>query len=161
TGACTFSRWFPGDGARPHTIAADASSRIYVGGSYGGSIDLGGGPIPGAGQSSTFVAALDGDGMPRWGRGFTNVGANGALDAAGTVFLAGVASGMSNLGVGEIDGAHTPFVAGLDPLGAPRWAKGLATSTPNGAFGAVAAGTASGVVIAGGISGTIDLGCGP
>jgi hypothetical protein len=158
-GGCTWSRWFPTGVGHAYAIATDASSNIYVGGSYEGSIDVGGGPIPDEADPASFVAALDPTGALRWGQGFSGVFANPAVDVAGNVFLVGDALGPSNdLGIGPAP----LFVAALGPSGSLRWVEPLSMPSPGGmTSGAIAASAASGVVIGGGIGGTIDLGCGP
>jgi hypothetical protein len=162
-GGCAFSRTFSGGEARPYNIGADASSsRIFVAGSFEGSVDLGGGPIAGGGLFSTFLAALDPEGTLIWAQGYTNVAGNATFDRAGNLFLVGDLSGPSNLGVGQSDSPDAIVVAGLDATGGPRWARTFAfPSAGSLSVGPIAAGAASGVVIGGGVGGTIDLGCGP
>jgi hypothetical protein len=162
-GNCLYSRWFSAsDVGRAFAIAVDAASNAVVSGSFAGSIDLGAGPpVQGTGFDDTFVVALRPDGTTRWGKDLGNAdGGEIAVNGAGDVFVEGLLSGPADFGGGAIGDNGDVFLASLSTMGGYRWAKsfGRASSV---SLGALAADSSSSVLLAGGVGGTIDFGCGP
>ena len=93
-------------------------------GTYDGTIDFGGGPlpIPMPSQTRVFVAKFDPGGGSLWSKSYGSTGrldlAQVCADAAGNTVLAGYFNGTSELGSGP-----TVFVAKLDPAGQLAWLK--------------------------------------
>jgi hypothetical protein len=120
-GTTLWSRRFGGDKAQDgERVAVTPSGDVVVGGGFGGTVDFGLGPVESTGID-TFVAALDGDGNPRWARGFGNserVALGGlAVDGNGSVILAGSFAGTMSFG-GSLLTSVDPedvFVVKLDP----------------------------------------------
>ncbi len=160
-GGCLWNRWFPDtEAGQAQNVATDASSNIVVTGSFNSSVDLGGGPIQATGDPEMFIVSLDADGGYRWGKGFGDVAASSlALNGAGDAFLYGLLLGPADFGGGTLQGNTVIFLASLDAMGGYRWARTFGQQ-PSSAVGPLAV-DASHVFVAGGIGGTIDLGCGP
>ncbi|MDQ1368271.1 MAG: hypothetical protein QOF20_624, partial [Acidimicrobiaceae bacterium] len=78
----------------PSAVAVDAAGNIVLGGSFGGSVDFGGGPLVAtAGHPSAFLVRLDPNGKHLWSQTFATedavlqgvaVGADGRIAATGT-----------------------------------------------------------------------------
>jgi hypothetical protein len=159
-GSCRFSRWFKDDAAgRAYRIATSPAGGFAVTGSTDGAIDFGQGTEPFVGFQGVFVASLDADGSARWGKAFAFAGGSGtAINAAGDVFLSGVAAGPLDLGSGPVSGQPL-FVLAFDATGASRWTR----TWPEGSLGEIgtlARDDAGRVVFGGGFGGKADFGCG-
>jgi hypothetical protein len=164
TGACVWSRWLEDpDSAHGGDIATDAASNVVVTGSFSGAIDLGGGPMPSTSSSSNmFIATLRADGGFVWGKGFGHVmGLRVATNGAGDVFFNGLLqSKAADFGGGPVGDMDALFIASLDAAGNHRWSKAFSTGGVSGSIGPIAADASSRVLLAGGIGGAIDFGCG-
>jgi len=119
----------------PGEMAIDAEGSLILTGSYVGTLDLGGGPLPPSAEYPFehpfgFVAKFSSDGRFLWSRGgFTteefvwgNVVTSAATDAAGNILIGGHASAESDLGGGPL-GASGPFIAKYTPTGRLLWAR--------------------------------------
>ncbi len=160
-GTCRWSRSFAApDAAHAYGVAAGAAGDVVSTGSFNDTIDLGGGPLTGAGASSVYVAALHADGSFAWGKAFGNVeGGLVAMNGAGDVFFDGLLFGPTDFGGGTIDGTGVSlFVASLDATGSYRWA--VTVTIGESSTGTIAVDGSSGVLLTGGVGGTIDFGCG-
>ncbi|MEO5727714.1 MAG: hypothetical protein ABI134_14510 [Byssovorax sp.] len=129
TGKVLWSRRFGGleaDIAR--AVVVDPGGNVIVGGSFGDSVDFGGGPIvvP-TGHSSAFVMALDPQGKHLWSRSFTGdheTVVNGlAASSSGLVAATGSFAGTTDFGSGPAlsDGAEDAFLAVIKSDGQPLW----------------------------------------
>jgi hypothetical protein len=145
-------------------VAADGTGNILVIGNFEGSIDLGGATLDGGG--SVFIAKLDPNGVPMWGKssGPTGVAdASGvAVDASGSVLVTGV-FGPSPIDFGcgmvTLTGDNNPFVVKLNPNGTCSWSKAFKGATS--AYGtSVAVDPSAYVIVTGyfGGPGSIDFG---
>jgi hypothetical protein len=127
-GTCGWSR-----GVAVSTMGAWAfpGGGVLVAASYGGTIDLGGGPMTSAGAEDTAVARYDGEGALVWSRSFGAAGAavswvGGAADATGGAALSFSATGAPvDFGGGPTGGGDggpgSGVLVRLDASGAFRW----------------------------------------
>lgn len=152
-GKLLWSRRFGGPEADiPRAVAVDATGNILVGGSFGGSVDFGGGPVTAAaGHSSAFLTRLDASGKHLWTQTFASDDAvlNGiAVGDSGLIAVAGSFAGTINLGDGVITtaGADDAFAAKVDSSGKMVWGR---------AFGGP--GSEQGIGVAFGVSGALAL----
>ncbi|WP_437639262.1 SBBP repeat-containing protein [Sorangium sp. So ce854] len=111
---------------RARAVAVDGAGDVIVGGEFGGTIDLGGGPRTAEGREAVFVAKLGGRGEHRYSRVLGERGASlGQLlvDGTGDVIVAGGFRGEAALAGGPVEsaGSDDVFVAKLDPQGGYRW----------------------------------------
>lgn len=149
-------------------LAGDSSGNVVVTGWYTGSVDFGGGPLPGAVGNEVFVAKLDASGAHVWSKGFGGASADNAVgqgiavDGAGNVLLAGWFSGSVDFGGGSLTGVATEnvFVAKLDAGGVHQWSKGLGDAESQQGRG-IAVDGADNVLLTGWFTRTIDFGGGP
>jgi hypothetical protein len=105
------------------TLAVTPADQVVVGGKFGGTIDLGGGPRsanpgPAGIDQRGFVAVYDGtDGAHRWSRALESTGPNDvtrvASDEAGDVYLSGFMSDDIELGGGVVVFSNSSYVAKL------------------------------------------------
>ncbi len=112
----------------PAAVAVDGAGNVAIGGTFSGTIGFGGGPLftgSGIGETS-FVAAFDGAGTPRFsldfGGGATSVTAL-AFDAEGDLYVGGINDGTLAAGSTVLTTSTTSgYVVKLAPSGAPLWA---------------------------------------
>ena len=109
-------------------VTVDKEGNVIVGGSFGDSVDFGGGPIAAApGHSSAFVLALDPNGKHLWSRTFTvdeESVINGlAVSSTGLIAVTGSFAGTADFGHGPVvsAGVEDMFVALLHNDGTPSW----------------------------------------
>ncbi len=116
-------------------VAVSPAGDIVLTGVFQGSIDLGGGPLPGDPTNySVYVAQLDPSGQHLWshaypgGRDFVSMGglpaAAVAVSPSGDVILGGDFTGTVDFGAGPFTastGFGDGFVVAFDPAGNPRW----------------------------------------
>ncbi len=104
-------------------VSADPAGNVLITGSFGGSIDFGGGALVTAGGFDVYVAKLDADANHLFSQGFGDANEQYArhvlTDASGNVLLAGVFMGTMDFGGGPIAsaGSFEGYVAKLDPAG--------------------------------------------
>ncbi|MDI1480678.1 hypothetical protein [Polyangium sp. y55x31] len=109
-----------------HAITTDPSGSVILGGSFGGTVDLGSGVLQASSPLSAdiFVAKFSPDGEPLWSRRFGEGNALGlSLDGlvaapSGHVYMAGTVHGDIDFGAGVLEATHTGmdvFVVKLDP----------------------------------------------
>jgi hypothetical protein len=144
-------------------VAVDGKGNIVVGGSFGGSVDFGGGPITaGAGATSGFVLALDPGGKYLWARSF-GTGEDAVVTAVaagptGNVAATGFFLGTADFGGGPSPsaGAEDVFITVMSSAGDPIWARTFGGLKSQRATGVTFAATGD-VVISGSSDGTLDL----
>lgn len=144
-------------------ITFDSAGHVLVAGNFRNSVDFGGGPLTCSGSycKDGYLVELDRDGQHRWsgrlamGNGRTSISAL-AVDSADNLVLAGFGSNMMDL-QGTPIGSPRSFILGLDPTGAYRWHKALGEAYAD----VVSVDNADGLVVAGHVFETVDLGGGP
>jgi hypothetical protein len=166
TGTHLFSKAFGDTEASAMGVVTDASSRVFITGSYNGKIDFGGGPLVSGIADDVFIGALDSKGAYVWGARFGDDSAQHAnaiaIGTTGKIAVAGDFTGVLDFGGAKLTSAgnYDAFVVELDPAaGCPIWAKGFGDAQHQGADGV--AESATGVVATGSFSGSIDLGGSP
>jgi len=149
----------------PSEVATDAEGSLILTGSFRGTLDLGGGPLPpGDFTPSGFLARFSWDGRHLWSRGFTtdregrtSFMSTVATDAAGNILLGGPASPGADLGGGPLstDGA---FFAKYTPTGSLLWVRIFSGSHLANRAVSVRAVDASTVAFAAYLGGTFTFG---
>ena len=116
----------------PRAVALDAKGNIVIGGSFGGSVDFGGGPVTApVGHQSGFVLELDPGGKHLWSKalgGDADSVVNAvAFGPTGTLAAAGSFNGAVDLGSGPVvsDGFDDAFLAVIDGSGNPLWGRAI------------------------------------
>ncbi|HKW14050.1 MAG TPA: FlgD immunoglobulin-like domain containing protein [Candidatus Krumholzibacteria bacterium] len=147
-------------------VAADASGNLYVGGSFYGTVNFGGGNRTSNGGSDIALVKFTSAGAYVWDRTFGDVAdaqyATGVgVDASGNVFFSGVFEGSVNFGGGLLTSAgdRDIFVAKFSPTGTYTWAKRFGTTAEEECQDMVVDIT-NGVCIAGYTAGSINFGGG-
>jgi chitodextrinase len=148
-----------------YAVAVDAAGDVVVGGSFRGTVDLGGGPLTSAGSDDVFLVKYSPAGTHLWSKRF---GGNGsdvakavAVDSGGNVAIAGRFSATIDLGGGALTsaGGDDIFVAVYDPAGNPLWSRRF--GGPAGDQGQGVAFDRSGnVILTGYFNGSADFGGG-
>lgn len=111
------------------SVAVDAKGNIVVGGSFGGTVDPGGGPlVAAAGHSNGFVVELDPAGKHMWSRSFgvDDAVVNGvAIGASGLLAVTGAFTGTIDFGNDPVvsAGEDDAFLATSDGAGQLVWRK--------------------------------------
>jgi hypothetical protein len=149
------------------SVAVDGAGNVIVTGTFGGTVDFGGGPLVSAGQNDLFVAKLDAAGNHLWSKRFGDADmqmrAKVAVDGSGNVVLAGGFYGTVDFGGGPLvsAGGSDIFVAELDAAGDHLWSQAFGDAADDQAAWTVVADSAGSVVLAGPFAGTVDFGGGP
>jgi hypothetical protein len=170
-GACTGSHLWSfrfGDAAsqKAYGLAADKDGNVIVAGTFEGAIDFGGGELKSAGATDVFVAKLGPSGEHIWSARFGDAEAqysvNLAVDAEGSLILAGAFQGSIDFGGGALTsaaGTSNAFVVKLDAAGKHAWSRLLADAgSPS--LKTLGANSAGDILVAGTFSGTVDFGGG-
>jgi hypothetical protein len=155
-------------------LAVDASGNIFMVGSYGGTLNLGGATLTDkSGYTNVYVAKFAPDGKHLWSKGFEGPapgagpnegggGAHGAVtDAQGNVIVTGVVGMSVDFGGGWL----TPtvldaFVVKFDPDGKHVFSKMFDSKDPGG-IATPAVDSKGNIYLTGGVRGTVDFGGGP
>jgi hypothetical protein len=130
-------------------VAVDASSSIFVTGSFSGAVNFGGGPLASAGSSDIFIAKYGSNGVHQWS---TRIG--GASADAGNA-IAADAGGI--IVAGAYNGA---LLARYDTGGLQQWIRSF-TSTGAMQSMDLAVSSSGMIAVTGNLQGTADLGGGP
>ena len=117
----------------PASVDVDSSGDVYVGGTFEGPVDFGGGARPAA--NGAFVVKLEGNsGSYVWDRVFGSTPIDTVKSIAidtNTIFIAGEFFGAADLGSGVItsipSNSTNGYVAAYAISGMPRWAKPLSS----------------------------------
>jgi hypothetical protein len=120
-------RFGSSEGDTVHDLAVDGEGNLYLTGSSGGDLDLGGGHALALASRCTFFASLTREGAPRWVKGLEGTTDTSlAVDATGNSVVVGVMTRAGvDLGGGPLphNGAEEVFVAAFDNAGAHRWSR--------------------------------------
>jgi hypothetical protein len=147
----------------PRAVAVDTAGNILVGGSFGGTVDFGGGPLTAPpGHPSAFLTKLDANGKSLWSQAFASDDAvvNGiSLGDNGLIAVAGSFAGSINLGGGIIKtaGEEDAFVAKVDSTGKIVWGRAFGGPTSDRGVG-VAFGVGGALALTGTSDESIDFG---
>ncbi|WP_441288667.1 nucleotide-binding protein [Sorangium sp. KYC3313] len=152
------------NGQYARSVAFDADGNVFVAGQLEGTVDLGGGPLTATGTDA-FVAKFDRFGAHVWSKLFPGDGNQFAMalavDAAGSVLVAGRAFGRVDLGGGELAsrGSDDVFVVKLGGGGEHIWSRIFGGSGAE-RCDRIAVDAAGDVLVAGGYHGAVDFGAG-
>jgi hypothetical protein len=166
-GSHIWSKGFGGTGMdNPRGIAIDNNGNLAVTGSFGGSINFGGGALTSAGaKRDIFIAKLSGsDGSHIWSKRFGNTGFDGGggvtFDNAGDVVLTGDFQNNVDFGGGTLtsnSGSQDIFVAKFSGLnGGHLWSLGLG-SDQGDSGSSILVNQENGVIVMGTIGGEIEF----
>jgi hypothetical protein len=154
---------------QPHGLAVDRSGNLLVTGSFGTTIDLGGGSLSSVGSSDGFVAKYSGvDGSYIWAKAFgtasPDMGNGVAVDpTSGNVIVGGTLGGAFNFGTGLTTSAGI-FLAAYDTSGNNLWGRTFNTSiipaNGNDSGNAVGVDANGNIVLCGGVTAAINFGGG-
>lgn len=104
-----------------NSVQVDGENNVVITGAFGGTIDFGTGILESAGEDDVFVAKLDSNGEPRWGKRVggagDHIGAAVAVDGSGNVVLSDVFAGRLDSGAEPLKskGELNLFVARILP----------------------------------------------
>jgi hypothetical protein len=178
---CTVVPYTPAFAALPHfwsqsfgdegdqeaiAVATDYAGNVIIVGSTAGPVDFGGGPLTG-GNYDIFVAKFNANGAHQWSKRFTGtsiMAVNGvAVDASGSIFIAGTFRGSVNFGGSTLDAAGPfdldVFVAKFTAGGFHWWSKRFGDTSDQIAV-AVTTDLYANVVVTGTMGGTVNFGGG-
>ena len=168
TGAVLWAKSFGGDGYDVGTsVAVGKDDSIVLTGMYSNSMTFGGDVLTAKPMGDIFLAKLDPDGNPLWGRSFggdgADVGHGIVVDAQGTIFLTGYYNAACDFGIAVLPGPFNSqddgFVAKISPDGAPLWVLGVGGGGYENGFG-VTTDSAGDIVVTGRGYGDISIGTG-
>jgi hypothetical protein len=146
-------------------VAFDPWGSVLVTGSFEGTLDLGGLPLPAETDRDILLAKLDRDGSLVWQQRFGQRGLNYGVDvdvtASGRIFLLARSDTNLDFGTGELSAqGPTAFLAAFDLTGRPLWSRAwLSTGEVSPAH--VRAARANRALVTGTFTGTADFGAGP
>ncbi|MGK3968939.1 SBBP repeat-containing protein [Sorangium sp. So ce118] len=138
----------------------DSNGNIYIGGTFSGSINLGGETLVSIGTADVYLASFDASGAHRWSARFGGSGAetlNGlAVTPTDDVVFGGTFYGSFMFGDAALSSINAldSFVATLDKNGAPRWARQLGDAADQ-TLRSIAVDPVGNIVIAGYFSGSL------
>jgi len=145
-------------------LTVDTSGKSYIVGSFGGTIDFGGGTLSSAGGLDVFLACFTPEGKQLWSKSLGGTGNDWgqavAVDRSGNVYVTGRFEGKVDFGGGELTsgGSGDIFLVSLTSKGGHRWSKRFGSGTSD-ALALDHAGTVFLVGTARG--GALDFGGGP
>ncbi|AUX47266.1 hypothetical protein SOCE26_087840 [Sorangium cellulosum] len=162
--ACSAALWAElfGDANTQSATGAgvDAQGNLYIGGTFSGTIHLGGETLVSIGTADVYVASFDPSGAHRWSARFGGSGAetlNGlAVTPEGNVVLGGTFYGSFMFGDRALSSVNAldSFVATLDQDGTPGWAHAIG-DTADQTLRAIAVDATGNIVVAGYFSGKL------
>lgn len=150
----------------PEAMAVDAGGNMLVIGGLHDGADLGDGYLPSFGETDFFVVKYGPDGVRQWSRQFGAAGYDHGLGIAalddGSMVITGSFDGTLALGGAPLvtAGSVDVFLARLSTNGDHVWSRRFGGGGADLGKG-VAVGPTGIVVVAGLISGSVDLGTGP
>jgi hypothetical protein len=167
-GVALWSRRFGGVGdEKPTSIALDAGGNIFVGGTFTGTTDLGGGAMTSAGNADMFIAKYSADGTPVWTKAFGRPGNDSVTslkaDAKGDVVVTGFFMGNpisfdgGQTTLWNPSGGYDSFLIKLSGLnGLTLWSRAFTADSDNQGNGLTIDGNGD-IVVVGQFLGAIDL----
>lgn len=170
-GTLGFVRPYGGDGAQAvRAVAVSPTGEVFLGGSFEGTVDFGGGPIHSAGGTDAFLAKLGPWGNHLWSRRFGDRGGmrqavwDVAVDPSGAIVAVGVFDGHIAFGGDSLaavgDANVDVFIAKLDAAGNPLFSRRFGDEASQYATG-VAIDPSGNILVVGAFEGTVDFGGGP
>ncbi|WNG50336.1 hypothetical protein F0U60_44055 [Archangium minus] len=164
TGACVWSRGFPGAYVNTPRIAVDGTGRVAVAGFFNGTLDFGGGAL--SSTQGLFLARLSASGRHLWSKRFepTSGGTFApralgiASDGTGNVLLTGGFSGYVSFGGTAMRsrGGQDLFVARFNPTGGLTWGRRFGDAADQVGHG-IASDAAGNGFVTGGFGGTLAM----
>ena len=163
SGACVWSRGFPGAYVESPRIAVDGTGRVAVAGFFRGTLDFGGGAL--GSTQGLFLARLSATGGHLWSKRFEATegtlapGALGvAADATGNVFLTGGFSGFLSLGGTPMRsrGGQDLFIGRFNPTGGLNWGRRFGDAADQVGHG-IAVDATGNIVLTGGFGGVMAV----
>ena len=151
-----------------NAIAADAAGNFVVTGTFGQSINLGGGNLTATGGSDVFVAKYNTAGTYQWGvrggGGSSDYGRAITLDRFGNVAITGSFVGVADFGGGALPAASTngnsdAFLVKYGPGGSHLYSRAFGAGNSDGGL-AIAAAPSADLLVGGYFLGTVDFGSG-
>jgi hypothetical protein len=145
-------------------IACDLGGNAVIVGSFGGSVDFGGGALVSAGGTDVFIAKFDAMGKLLWSKAYgddkpQSAGAV-AIDDGGRIVVLGSVAGSIDFGNGVLNTEEGSFIVRLDPSGKPLWSRVFGKST-NADISALALSGNKDMISAGSFKDPANLGGGP
>jgi hypothetical protein len=158
-------------GEEAHGVAVDTSGNAYITGSFGGTVDFGGGLVSASGSMDGFVAKYSGTNgsfisvRPFGGSGSTVYGTGIGVDSSGNAVVIGYFKGTANFGAGVInaDPSADGFVLKYSPSYSVLWYKQFGysdTATRAPSFNAVSVDGGGNVAITGTMNSPLTFGGG-
>jgi hypothetical protein len=151
----------------PQALAVDPGGSVFLGGSVSGTLDLGGGALPGGSTEGGWIARFDGAGGPLWstrvgGSGFHTVGAID-LDAAGDLLVGGAFGESFTFDETTRYAAaeDSIFIARLSATGGHLWSAAARSGSTHFLLGLLASPADDSAVVVGLSSGGLDFEGGP
>ena len=146
-----------------YALAVDATSNVYVGGSFDGTLNFGNGPITGAGSDDIFLAKLSPIGNAVWSKRFGDANPQElygmTIDANGRITITGVLRGPIDFGGGPLVAPSLRgYAAQFDGAGAHVWSRTLGAGDARPWF--IDADGLGSLVLTGYFSGSNDFGGG-
>jgi hypothetical protein len=151
---------------RGEGIGVDATGDAVVTGSFGGTVDFGGGPLSSVGATDIFLVRLDAAGNHVWSERFGDTddqtGESLAIDASGNIVIAGYLEGTVDFGGGPLTSAGLGdfVVARFDPAGDHLWSRRFGGTSSEFAR-SVATDPLGDALLTGDLYGPVDFGGGP
>ena len=150
---------------RGTALTMGINGHLFLGGVFDGSLDLGCGPLTGAGSGDIFVAHLEGSGGCVFSRSFGDASAQELLslspDASSNVLLGGRFKGTVNFGGAALTMPTTTFgafAAKLDGVGGHIFSTAFGNTTLAQQADSVATDPSGNVFVAGSFSGVLTAG---
>ncbi len=146
-------------------VAIDGDAYLYLTGTFGGTLDLGGGPLSSAGGLDMFVAKFKTSGAFQWshayGDGGTDVGVGVVVDGAHDVIATGEFEGTVDFGGPPVSssGLTDVCLVELTGVGAHVWSRAVG-GTKTDVAGGVAVDPSGFVVVTGSFESSADFGGG-
>jgi hypothetical protein len=98
-------------------LAVEPYDTVLLTGVQSGGLELGGHVLP----PGAFLARLDGNGTPQWGRPLPTIATELAVNTRGHITTGGTLTGRVDFGNGPVTGANNPYLVQYDSQGTLRW----------------------------------------